>query len=102
MRAGNQETVLAAFEEEGWPRRIDDPLPPRGALVPKYRLHFTIQCLNQGQLSQLIRFFGDGTGEGVCWELREAFLYLVPPLRISGTYGVGPREPRVYGPRASS
>ncbi len=72
MRAGNQETVLAAFEEEGWPRRIDDPLPPRGALVPKYRLHFTIQCLNQGQLSQLIRFFGDGTGEGVCWELREA------------------------------
>ncbi len=72
MRAANQEAVLSAFEEEGWPRRIDDPLPPRGELEPKYRLHFTIQCLNQGQPTHQIRFFGDGTGEGVCWELCEA------------------------------
>jgi hypothetical protein len=72
MRADNQVTVLAAFEEEGWPRRIDDPLRPRGDLDPKYRLHFTIECLNQGQQPHVIRFSGDGTGEGVCWELREA------------------------------
>ena len=24
----NQEKILSAFEEEGWPTRIDDPLPP--------------------------------------------------------------------------
>ena len=26
--AANQERILAAFEEDGWPVRIDDPLPP--------------------------------------------------------------------------
>jgi hypothetical protein len=26
--APNQEMILASFEEEGWPPRIDDPLPP--------------------------------------------------------------------------
>ncbi len=26
--AANQETILAAFDEEGWPPRIDDPLSP--------------------------------------------------------------------------
>ena len=25
--APNQEAVLSAFEEEGWPFRVDDPLP---------------------------------------------------------------------------
>jgi hypothetical protein len=67
----NQEAVLAAFQEEGWPHRIDDPLPPRKDLHPKYRLHFTIQSLNQSQRERLIRFFGDGTGEGICWEASE-------------------------------
>jgi len=37
--AVNQEVVLAVFEEEGWPERIDDPLPPttpaRHHQVPK-------------------------------------------------------------------
>jgi hypothetical protein len=68
----NQEIILMAFQEEGWPCRIDDPLPPRAELDPKYRLHFTIQCLNQRQQPHLIRFFGDGTGEGVCWEFFKA------------------------------
>ena len=26
--AVNQEAILTAFAEEGWPPRIDDPLPP--------------------------------------------------------------------------
>ena len=26
--AVNQEILLAAFEEQGWPNRIDDPFPP--------------------------------------------------------------------------
>jgi hypothetical protein len=28
LPAPNQETILTAFQEEGWPPRIDDPLPP--------------------------------------------------------------------------
>ncbi len=64
----NQETLLAAFEEEGWPLRIDDPLPPVPEVVPKRRLHDTIKSLNRNQKCRLLNFKGDGTGEGVCWE----------------------------------
>jgi len=64
----NQETVLSAFQEEDWPKRIDDPLPPRPELDPKRRLHDTIKSLNRNQKNRLIRFKGDGTGQGVRWE----------------------------------
>jgi hypothetical protein len=67
--AANQERVLAAFEEEGWPVHVDDPLPPSGELDPKRRLHDTINSLNRNQKSGLIRFLGDGSGEGIRWEL---------------------------------
>jgi hypothetical protein len=69
--AMNQETVLAAFEEEGWPVRIDDPLPPQPEQDSKRRLSDTIKCLNRKQQNPLIHFRGDGTGEGVIWELVE-------------------------------
>lgn len=65
--AVNQERVLAAFEEEGWPIRIDDPLPPVYDQDPKIRLHDTIVSLNRNQKHPLIRFYGDGTGQGVRW-----------------------------------
>jgi hypothetical protein len=65
----NQETVLMAFEEEGWPLRIDDPLPPLPNIHPKQRLHDTIKNLNRRQKRRLVRFMGDGTGQGVRWEL---------------------------------
>ncbi len=68
-RAANQEAVLNAFHEEGWPQRIDDPLPPHPEQDSKRRLSDTIKCLNKNQTHQLIRFHGDGTGEGVTWEL---------------------------------
>jgi hypothetical protein len=64
----NQETILATFHEEGWPPRIDDPLPRHPDLDPKRRLHDTIKSLNRNQRRRLIRFMGDGTGEGVRWE----------------------------------
>lgn len=63
----NQETILMAFEEENWPARIDDPLPQKLNQDPKTRLHDTIKCLNQNHQKRLIRFTGDGTGEGVLW-----------------------------------
>ena len=66
--APNQETILQVFEEENWPERIDDPLPQTTSPEPKRRLHDTINALNRNQKSPLIRFYGDGRGEGVCWE----------------------------------
>lgn len=67
----NQETVLMAFEEEGWPPRIDDPLSPTPQLDPRRRLHDTIKALNRKQKRYLIRFMGDGSGEGIRWELTD-------------------------------
>lgn len=69
--ASNQETVLAAFEEEGWPVKIDDPLPPQPMLDPKRRLNDTIKCLNRKQKNHVLHFRSDGTGEGVVWEFVE-------------------------------
>lgn len=63
----NQERILAAFEEEGWPVRIDDPLPPQQEQDPKRRLHDTINSLNRKQKHRLMRFMGDGTGQGIRW-----------------------------------
>jgi hypothetical protein len=66
--APNQEVVLAAFEEEGWPVRIDDPLPMHPAIDPKRRLHDTINSLNRNQLVRRLRFIGNGCGEAIRWE----------------------------------
>jgi hypothetical protein len=66
--AASQEAILAAFEEESWPPRIDDPLPPRDDLSPKRRLQETIKSLNRNQKHPLIRFVGDGTAQGILWE----------------------------------
>ena len=56
--AVNQELILAAFQEENWPARIDDPLPPAREIEPKRRLHSAIQCLNRNQRAQLLHFHG--------------------------------------------
>jgi hypothetical protein len=68
LPATNQEAVLRAFEEEGWPAAIFDPLPPRDEQNSKQRLHDTIKALNRSRLARVILFRGDGTGEGVLWE----------------------------------
>jgi hypothetical protein len=63
----NQELILEAFQEEGWPPRIDDPLPPAPDQDPKQRIRDAIKNLNRHQNRPLIRFQGDGTGQGVRW-----------------------------------
>jgi hypothetical protein len=68
--AANQELILAAFEEEGWPHGIDDPLPPRAGLSAKRRLHDAIKNLNRCQQHCLICFRGDGSGRRVVWDRR--------------------------------
>jgi len=66
--APNQELVLAAFEEEGWPTHIDDPLPPTEEIDSKHRLHDTIIRLNRGHKHPLIRFHGNGNGLAIHWQ----------------------------------
>jgi hypothetical protein len=66
--AENQEAILCVFEEEGWPARIDDPLPPQAEQDSKRRLSDTIKCLNRKQANPILHFRGDGTGEGIIWE----------------------------------
>lgn len=67
VRSPNQEAVLAAFQEEGWPRYVDDPLSPTPEQNPKQRLRDTIKWLNANQKNPMVRFRGDGTGERVGW-----------------------------------
>lgn len=65
--AANQELVLAAFQEEGWPPSIYDPLQPAPGIDAKRRLHDTINRLNRNQRQRLLRFFGNGNGQAIRW-----------------------------------
>ena len=65
----NQERILTALQEEGWPSRIDDPLPPAREIDPKARLHDAIKGLNRNCVHALLCFHGDGTGRGLIWSL---------------------------------
>ena len=67
--AGNQEVVLSVFEEEGWTQVIDSPLPPDTEAYPETRLRDTIRRLNSSQENRLLRFYGDGTGCHILWEM---------------------------------
>lgn len=64
-RATNLLRVLNAFQSQGWPARIADPLPGLRDFV---RLHKTIFSLNRG-LKRIV-FRADGTGAGIRWESR--------------------------------
>jgi hypothetical protein len=52
----NQELVLAAFEEEGWPPHLDDPLPKDDDTDPTQHLQATIKRLNRHQVNHLLHF----------------------------------------------
>jgi hypothetical protein len=67
QRSLRQVTVLAAFQSQAWPQRIDDPLSAVNSENVQGLLHYTIQNLNRNQLRKLLHFFGDGTRRGVCW-----------------------------------
>jgi hypothetical protein len=66
--APNQETILTAFEEEGWPSRIYNPLSPPLNQDCKQRLHDAVTRLNRHQQHPLIHFRSDNNGEGIRWE----------------------------------
>lgn len=66
--AANQEVILQAFEAAGWPPCIADPLADRADLEPRQRLAYAIKALNRKHTACRLRFFGDGTGQRVCWK----------------------------------
>ena len=57
--------ILDVFQEDGWPDRIDDPLP---AGADPLRLADAVKSLNQGL--RRIEFGKDGSGEGIVWRFR--------------------------------
>lgn len=65
--AANQHLILCSFQEEDWPPRIDDPLPLASGIAPKRRLHEAISGLNRRRVNPVLRFLGDGSGEGIKW-----------------------------------
>lgn len=79
--APNQELVLQAFEEDGWPACIDDPLPPVPNLDCQYRLRATIKSLNRSQSRPLIRFHGNGGGQVIYWDLAASSHAISPSHR---------------------
>jgi hypothetical protein len=85
--AKNQELVLAAFDEEGWPPCIDDPLPPQDGIDAKTRLHDTIIRLNRSHQSKCIRFHGNGNGLAVHWVRVGRSQMPTPNLHQSNTSG---------------
>jgi hypothetical protein len=67
QHARSQEPILAAFEEDRWPPRIDNPLDGNDETDARERLHYAVKRLN-AKTRQVIRFLRDGTGDGVIWE----------------------------------
>lgn len=79
--AKNQRRILAEFEELGWPRRIDNPLPWKPGEEPKQcsdkvrqqkdakRFSDAVDELNGNHEppGDLLHFERDGTGQGVRW-----------------------------------
>jgi hypothetical protein len=67
--AVNQEVVLLSFQEEGWPRALDDPLPGVDGLDPRQRLKDTLTRLNRSQRVARVAFHRLGRGTRVRWEV---------------------------------
>ena len=88
--AENQEMILGAFQEDDWSECIDDPLPVKGDIDPRTRLHDAINRLNRCQTNPLLCFHGNGSGTGVFWKLRRRSVCTGP------SRGCGPRlaDPR--------
>jgi len=51
----NQEAILMAFEEEGWPERIFDPLIPKPGIEMKRRVMETIKSMNRSVSMATVR-----------------------------------------------
>lgn len=52
----NQYLILDAFEEEGWPREIDNPIAAGNGVDERTRLKEAVHSLNRNQLASLVKF----------------------------------------------
>lgn len=75
----NQAKILLAFDEEGWPERVYDPLPPKGEIDPRKRLQDTLYALNRSIERKakpgarcLVKFHVEEDGTAIRWERVEA------------------------------
>jgi hypothetical protein len=66
--ARNQMRVLDAFEEDGWPWRLDNPLAPTADGDHSPRLHDAVIRLNRQVAAPGLRFRVAGRGQAVLWE----------------------------------
>ena len=70
QEASEQHKILKAFQRQGWPPRIVNPLTRRpGDAAAKIHLGEVIKRLNRCQHPAMIRFHGDGTGRRITWEI---------------------------------
>jgi hypothetical protein len=65
--ARNQEQLLEAFQEQGWPAAIDDPLPRQRRVKPGERLRDTVKHLNAHLGREPLHFRVDAEGRAVFW-----------------------------------
>jgi hypothetical protein len=68
--ATNQELLLQAFQEDGWPSEIDDPLPPHLGAVPLSRLRETVKSLNRRMQNRSIAFGTSAASQRATWHWR--------------------------------
>lgn len=66
--ATNVRKILDAFQEDGWPQKIDSPWSDdeKGAETRRE----AIDSLNTGLA--VLRFSADGTKSGICWSAEES------------------------------
>jgi hypothetical protein len=65
--ACNQERLLDTFQEQGWPHRIDDPLPAAAGYDPVERLRDTVRHLAARLGDAALHFRPDPEGRAVYW-----------------------------------
>lgn len=67
--APNAAALLAAFEQAGWPERLDSPFVKDLDRDGRERLRDTVKRLNLDQEHALLRFHIEGAGLQVRWEI---------------------------------
>jgi hypothetical protein len=65
--ARNQQRALDAFEEQGWPPAIGDPLPRQRRVKARERLRDTVRHLNARLEGEALHFRADAEGQAVFW-----------------------------------
>src|SRR5262249_16035588 len=66
--APNQELILDALQDEGWPAPLHHPLPHSPNHEPPRRLRAPVERPSLDQRRRVLRLRAAGNGCGVCWE----------------------------------